>query len=76
MLDYRLDKQKLAERRAARRKALNGREVCPINAATLLAMDSRRRMSPMRYCLTPDAIRTYFKRYSKEGWTRGAAAHE
>jgi hypothetical protein len=36
MLDYRLDKQELAELRAAHRRALNVREAYRINAVILL----------------------------------------
>jgi hypothetical protein len=65
MLDYRLDKQELAELRAAHRRALNVREAYRINAVILLGKG--RAVSDVADALLfdPETVRTYFKRYNR-----------
>ena len=67
MLDFRLDKQELAELRAAHRRALNVREAYRINAVILLG--NGRTVADVADALLfdPDTVRTYFKRYKKGG---------
>jgi transposase len=67
MLDYRLDKQELAELRAAHRRALNVREAYRINAVILLGKG--RAVSDVADALLfdPETVRTYFKRYKNGG---------
>ena len=67
MLDFRLDKQELAELRAAHRQALNAREAYRINAVILLG--NGRTVADVADALLfdPETVRTYFKRYKKGG---------
>jgi transposase len=67
MLDYRLDKQELAELRAAHRKALNVREAYRINAVILLGNGRTAADVADALLFDPDTVRAYFKRYKKGG---------
>jgi transposase len=67
MLDFRLDKQELAELRAAHRRALNVREAYRINAVILLGNGRTAADVADALLFDPDTVRTYFKRYKKGG---------
>jgi len=67
MLDYRLDKQELAELRAAHRRALNVREAYRINAVILLGKGRTAADVADALLIDPDTVRTDFKRYKNGG---------
>ena len=67
MLDFRLDKQELAELRAAHRRALNVREAYRINAMILLGNGRTAADVADALLFDPDTVRAYFKRYKKGG---------
>jgi transposase len=67
MLDYRLDKQDLAELRAAHRRAAHVREAYRINAVILLGNGRTPSDVADALLIDPDTVRTYFKRYKQGG---------
>jgi transposase len=67
MHDYRLDKQELAELRAAHRGTRNVREAYRINAVILLGNGRSAADVADALLIDPDTVRTYFKRYKNGG---------
>ncbi len=67
MLDFRLDKQEIAELRVAHRRALNVREAYRINAVILLGNGRTAADVADALLFDPDTVRAYFKRYKKGG---------
>jgi transposase len=67
MLNFRLDKQELAELRAAHRRARNVREAYRINAVILLGNGRTAADVADALLIDPETVRTYFKRYKKGG---------
>jgi transposase len=67
MIDYRLDKQDLAELRKAHRNALNVREAYRINAVILLAEGWSAEHVGKALLLDVGIVRGYFKRYREGG---------
>jgi transposase len=68
MLDYRLYKEELAERRAAHRKALKVRKAYRINAVILLGKGRAAEDVADALRFDPDTVRAYCKRYKKGGF--------
>ena len=67
MLNFRLDKQDLAELRSAHRQAKNAREAYRINAVILLGDGWTAADVANALLIDPDTARTYFKRYKNGG---------
>ena len=67
MLNFHLDKQELAELRAAHGRAKNVREAYRINAVILLGIGWKAGDVADALLIDPDTVRTYFKRFKKGG---------
>ena len=67
MQDYRLDKQKLAELRAAHRAARNAREAYRLNAVILLGSGWSPSEVAAALLIDDDTVRNHFKRYQQGG---------
>lgn len=67
MHDYRLDKQELAELRAAHRGTRSVREAYRINAVILLGNGRSAADVADALLIDPDTVRSYFKRYKNGG---------
>ena len=67
MQDYRLDKQELAELRAAHRAARNAREAYRLNAVILLGSGWSPSEVAAALLIDDDTVRNHFKRYKQGG---------
>ena len=67
MQDYRLDKQELAELRAAHRAARNAREAYRLNAVFLLGSGWSPSEVAAALLIDDDTVRNHFKRYKQGG---------
>jgi len=67
MQDYRLDKQELAELRAAHRAARNAREAYRLNAVILLGSGWSPSEIAVALLIDDDTVRNHFKRYKQGG---------
>jgi transposase len=67
MQDYRLDKQELAELRAAHRAARNAREAYRLNAVILLGSGWSPSEVAAALLIDGDTVRNHFKRYKQGG---------
>jgi transposase len=67
MREYRLDKQELADLRAAHRSVRNAREAYRLNAVILLGSGWSPTDVAGALLIDADSVRTYFKRYKNGG---------